>query len=210
MNTMLGKKIKQTQMFLSDGKRIPVSKVEISGNTVVGIRTKEKNSHNAILLGFGQDKRASKSIIGQVKGANLKIAPRFFREVIVEEASMPALGEIINATIAFKPGDMVSVSGVTKGKGFAGVVKRHHFKGGSKTHGASDRTRAPGSIGSTTSPGRVWKNVRMGGHMGDEQVTATNLAVYTADTAKNLLLIEGAVPGAKNSLVIIRKSNKGS
>jgi large subunit ribosomal protein L3 len=90
------------------------------------------------------------------------------------------------------------------------VVKRHHFHGGPKTHGQSDRNRAPGAIGSTTYPGRVWKNVRMAGHMGDERSTAANLPVFKADAAKNLLLIEGSVPGAINSLVIIRKSNKGS
>ena len=100
----------------------------------------------------------------------------------------------------------MDVIGISKGKGFAGVVKRHHFHGGPKTHGQSDRNRAPGAIGSTTTPGHVWKGMKMAGHMGDERVTAQNLEVHSADAARNILLIEGAVPGAKNSLVIIRKS----
>jgi len=103
----------------------------------------------------------------------------------------------------------VDITGTSKGKGFAGTVKRHHFKGGPKTHGQSDRHRAPGSIGSTTSPGRVYKGMRMSGHMGSRRVTAINLEVLDADPARNLLLVKGAVPGASNSLLLIRKSKRG-
>ncbi|MCK4697039.1 MAG: 50S ribosomal protein L3, partial [Dehalococcoidia bacterium] len=106
----------------------------------------------------------------------------------------------------FKPGDLVDITGISKGKGFAGVVKRHHFAGGPKTHGQSDRHRAPGSIGATTTPGRVLKGMRMAGHMGNERVTVSHLKVIEADAERNLLLVRGAVPGARNGLVTIRRS----
>ena len=109
----------------------------------------------------------------------------------------------------FKAGDLVNVTGISKGKGFAGGVKRYHFKGGPKTHGQSDRHRAPGSIGATTTPGRVFKGQRMAGHMGSQRVTAINLEVFQADPARNLLLLKGAVPGMKNGLLLIRKSKRG-
>jgi len=104
---------------------------------------------------------------------------------------------------------MVEVTGISKGKGFAGVVKRHHFAGGPKTHGQSDRHRAPGSVGAGTSPGRVFKGMRMAGHMGDRQVTALNLEVFEADPARNLLLVKGAVPGSRTGLLLIKKTGRG-
>ena len=120
---------------------------------------------------------------------------------------MPNLGEVINATEVFKPGDVIDVTGISKGKGFAGVVKRHHFKGGPRTHGQSDRERAPGSIGQTTTPGRVYKGKRMAGRMGHERVTIKNLEIVEVIPEKNILLIKGAVPGARNSLLIIKNNN---
>jgi large subunit ribosomal protein L3 len=110
----------------------------------------------------------------------------------------------------FAPGDLVDVTGTSKGKGFAGVVKRHHFAGGPKTHGASDRLRRPGSIGSGTTPGRVYKGLRMAGHMGNERVTVQNLRVLRVDAERNLLVLRGAVPGATNGLIMIRKAVKGN
>jgi large subunit ribosomal protein L3 len=109
----------------------------------------------------------------------------------------------------FKPGDLLDVTGISKGKGFAGVVKRHHFAGGPKTHGQSDRHRAPGSIGATTSPGRVLKGTRMAGHMGDRRVTERNLKVLDVDLARHLLLVKGAVPGSKKGLLLIKKVGEG-
>jgi large subunit ribosomal protein L3 len=107
----------------------------------------------------------------------------------------------------FKPGDKITVTGISKGRGFAGGVKRYHFHGGPKTHGQSDRNRAPGSIGSTTTPGRVYKGTRMAGHMGDDRVTVRNMEVLKADVERNLLLVKGPVPGAKNGLLLIGKSS---
>ena len=143
-----------------------------------------------------------------IKGANLKVAPRFLREIRVDEVlDLPKVGETINASDVLKAGDIVDVTGVSKGKGYAGVVKRHHFKGGPRTHGQSDRERAPGSIGQTTTPGRVYKGKRMAGRMGHENVTIKNQII--ADVLDNLVLIKGLVPGPKNGLISIKKVGEG-
>lgn len=194
VNAVLGKKIDQKQMFLEDGERIPVTIIDAGGNVVV------TTHENSIQLGFAVTKKPKKPIIGHIKKAGLKKSPRFFREVKGEEVKP---GTVINVSEVLKPGDLVDVVGVSKGKGYAGVVKRHHFKGGPRTHGQSDRERAPGSIGQTTTPGRVYKGKRMAGHMGAQRVTIKNLQVV--DVTGNQLLIRGLVPGAKNSLVIVSK-----
>jgi large subunit ribosomal protein L3 len=203
---IIGRKLGMTQVFTEGGKMLAVTAIEAGPCKVIQVKAKATDGYEAAQLGFGLAKKLKAAEKGHLKENGQFKTLREFR---VDTTEGLKIGDTIDVSL-FKTGEKVDVTGISKGKGFAGVVKRHHFKGGSKTHGASDRTRAPGAIGATTSPGRVWKNVRMGGHMGDEQVTATHLAVYTADPAKNLLLIEGAVPGAKNSLVIIRKSNKGS
>lgn len=194
VNAVLGKKIEQKQMFLKDGTRIPVTIIDAGGNVVVATHK------NSLQLGFGIRKRAQKSIIGHVKKAGLEKAPRFFREVSGQEVKP---GTVINISEVLKQGDLVDVTGVSKGKGFAGVVKRHHFKGGPRTHGQSDRERAPGSIGQTTTPGRVYKGKRMAGHMGASRATIKNLQVV--DVVDNQLVIKGLVPGARNSLVVVNK-----
>lgn len=203
INTILGQKIDQSQSFLSDDRRIPVTKVSVLDNPVVMVKTKDKNGYSSIQLGFGIRKKSNKSLLGQARGANLKSAPRFFREVRADEQELPKVGDYVKALDVLKPGDIVDVKGVSKGKGYAGVVKRHHFKGGPRTHGQSDRERAPGSIGQTTTPGRVYKGKRMAGRMGHENVTIKNLEVL--DVLENLVLIKGLIPGAKNSLVVIKK-----
>ena len=126
----------------------------------------------------------------------------------MDDTETVKVGDVVDVSL-FKEGDMVDVTGVSKGKGFAGVVKRHGFAGGPKTHGQSDRHRHPGSIGSTTSPGRVFKGMRMAGHMGNERVTVRHLEVFEADAERNLLLVKGAVPGSRNGLLLIRKSGEG-
>jgi large subunit ribosomal protein L3 len=126
----------------------------------------------------------------------------------VSDTEAIEVGQKVDTTL-FKAGDMVDITGMSKGKGFAGVIKRHHFAGGPKTHGQSDRHRAPGSIGATTTPGRVFKGLRMAGHMGNERVTVRHLKVVEADPSRNLLLVKGAVPGARNGLLLIRKSGRG-
>jgi large subunit ribosomal protein L3 len=203
---LLGKKIGQSQKFLEDGTRIPVTMLNIAGNAVVQIKTEEKDKYSAVQLGFGTKKNPRPSILGHAKKAGLKTTPTYLQETRVEKAdleTLPKVGDAINAQDVFKPGDIVDVIGISKGKGFAGVVKRHHFKGGPRTHGQSDRERAPGSIGQTTTPGRVYKGKRMAGRMGQEQVTIENLQI--ADVTNDLLLIKGLVPGGRNSMVLVKK-----
>jgi large subunit ribosomal protein L3 len=202
---IIGKKLGMTQVFTDAGKCKAVTAIEAGPCKIIQIKAKTNDGYNAAQLGFGQAKRLNAAEKGHLKDNGQFKHLREFRLNNVEGLNP---GDIIDVS-QFKPGDKVDVIGISKGKGFAGVVKRHHFRGGPKTHGQSDRNRAPGSIGSTTSPGRVWKNMKMAGHMGDERVTSMNLEVHSADIARNLLLIEGAVPGAKNSLVMIRKSSKG-
>jgi large subunit ribosomal protein L3 len=198
---IIGKKLGMTQVFTTAGKCKPVTAIEAGPCKVVQVKAKATDGYNAAQLGFGQSKRLNDAEKGHLKEMGQF---KYLREFRLDAIEGLKPGDIIDVS-QFKAGDKVDVIGISKGKGFAGVVKRHHFKGGPKTHGQSDRQRAPGAIGSTTTPGHVWKNLKMGGHLGDEKVTACNLEVQSTDAARNLLLIEGAVPGAKNSLVIIRK-----
>ena len=205
INGILGRKLGMTQVFTESGKCVAVTAIEAGPCKITQVKAAATDGYNAAQLGFGQAKKLSAAEKGHLKEMGQF---QYLREFRLDAVEGLKTGDVIDVG-QFKAGDVVDVIGISKGKGFAGVVKRHHFKGGPKTHGQSDRERAPGSIGSTTAPGRVWKNVRMGGHMGDERVTARNLPVYSADAARNLILIDGAVPGAKNSLVIIQKSHKG-
>jgi large subunit ribosomal protein L3 len=200
---IVGKKVGMTQVFQDDGAVVAVTAIEAGPCTVTQIKTKAKEGYDAVQLGFGQAKRINRPQRGHLK----KLGPyRHLREFRVEDASKIQLGDSVDVGI-FHPGDLVDVTGTSKGRGFAGVVKRHHFAGGSKTHGQSDRHRAPGSIGAGTDPGRVIKGLKMAGHMGDERVTAQKLQVVKADPERNLLLVRGAVPGARNGLLIVRKSS---
>jgi large subunit ribosomal protein L3 len=201
INTIIGKKLGMVQVFTEAGKCKAVTAIEAGPCKITQVKAAATDGYNAAQVGFGIAKKLNAAEKGHLK-ENGQF--KFLREIRLDTVEGLKAGDTIDVSL-FKTGDKVDVTGLSKGKGFAGVVKRHHFKGGPKTHGQSDRQRAPGAIGSTTTPGRVLKNMRMGGHMGDEKVTAQNLAVYQADTAKNLLLIEGAVPGSKNSLVIVRK-----
>jgi large subunit ribosomal protein L3 len=203
IDTIIGKKLGMVQVFTETGKCKAVTAIEAGPCKITQIKAKASDGYNAAQVGFGQAKRLTAAEKGHLKESGQF---KYLREIRLDDIEGLKLGDIIDVSL-FKSGDMVDVTGISKGKGFAGVVKRHHFKGGPKTHGQSDRQRAPGAIGSTTSPGRVWKNLKMAGHLGAEKATTQNLAVYKADAGKNLLLIEGAVPGAKNSLVIVRKSS---
>ena len=203
---IIGKKLGMTQVYTEAGKSKAVTAIEAGPCTIIQIKTQAIDGYNAAQLGFGQAKR-----LNAAEKGHLKENGQFghLREFRLDNLEGLKPGDKIDVSL-FEPGEKVDVIGISKGKGFAGVVKRHHFRGGPKTHGQSDRHRAPGSIGSTTSPGHVWKGMKMGGHLGDEQVTACNVEVHSADPARNLLLIDGSVPGGKNCLVIIKKKNKGS
>lgn len=206
LNGILGKKIIQTQRFLENGRRIPVTVIEAGPCPVVQVKTGKSNGYSAVQLGFGQKKKANKPITGHVGKAQLKIIPRYLKEIRVEEETERLKpGDLVRVGDIFQAGEKVQITGVSKGKGFAGVVKRWGFAGGPRTHGQSDRERAPGSIGQTTTPGRVYRGKKMAGRMGGARVSIRNLEVIDVDSEKNLLVLKGLVPGARNSPLLIRK-----
>ena len=207
INSLIGKKIYQKQGFLENGTRIPLSVVAAFGNVITQVKTKEKEGYNALQLGFDIKKKANKALVNHGKKAGLEKTPRFFKEIRLEEVPDISLGSEINVAEVFAPGDIVDVTGVSKGKGWAGGVKRYGFKGGPRTHGQSDRERAPGSIGQTTTPGRVYKGKRMAGRMGQDTVTVKNLEVIEV-TNDGVLLIKGLVPGSINSIVVVKKTGE--
>jgi len=196
-----------TQIFDDTGLVHPVTVIECGPNVVTQIRTMEKDGYEAVQLGFGQDKRLNKPERGHLKPSGFENLGEL-REVKADNVGDFNVGDVIKAD-AFSVGELVDVTGTSKGRGFQGTVKRHHFRGGPKTHGQSDRLRAPGSIGASATPGRVLKGMRMAGHMGHERVTVQNLKVMRVDTERNLLLIEGSVPGHNKALVLIRRAVKG-
>jgi large subunit ribosomal protein L3 len=204
---ILGRKRGMTTVFTPEGTAVPVTVVEAGPCFVTQVRTPEREGYSAVQLGFEETRRLTQPERGHLKGLPMLRYLREFR--LGEAAETPTVGQKIDVSI-FAPGERVDVIGTSKGKGFAGVVKRHHFAGGPKTHGQSDRHRAPGSIGATTTPGRVLKGTRMAGHMGSERVTTKNLRVVRAEPERNLLLVEGAVPGPRSGLVMIRKVKSGS
>jgi len=201
---IIGKKIGMSQIFDANGKAEAVTVIEAGPCTVTQIKTSAKEGYEAVQLGFGKAKKLSKAEQGHLKELGKLKELREFRVTSTAEVKV---GDKVDVNL-FKTGDVINVIGVSKGKGFAGVVKRHGFHGGPKTHGQTDRHRAPGAIGATTSPGRVLKGMRMAGHMGHEQVTVKGLIVYKTDPEHNLLLVQGAVPGVKNGLLLISKATK--
>ena len=206
INGFIGKKLDQTQGFLEDGRRIPLSMILVSGNFVTQVKTLEKDHYSAIQMGFGEKKKTNKAELGHTKKAGLTKTPRFFREVRGDDTTGVEVGSEVNIAEMLEVGDVIDVTGTSKGKGYAGVVKRHHFKGGPRTHGQSDRERAPGSSGQTTTPGRVYKGKRMSGRMGNEQVTVKNLEVLNVDG--ELVYVKGLVPGIKGSILMVKKVGK--
>lgn len=197
----LGKKIGMSQIFREDGRVVPVTVIEAGPCSVTQIKTEETDGYAAVQLGFGQVKRLNKPRSGHLKNSGLN---RYLREVRADDVTEFEVGQRIGVDI-FEPGELVDVIGRSKGRGFAGVVKRHGFHGGPRTHGQSDRHRAPGSIGGGTTPGKVYKGMKMAGHMGNVRVTVKNLEVVQVDTERNLILLKGGVPGPPNGLLIIRK-----
>ncbi len=206
MKGILGKKVGMTQIFDDTGEAIPVTIIEAGPCYVTQIKVKKTDGYEAIQLGFGEAKRLNKPQRGHLPKGVPDV--RYLREIDVDDISTYEVGQKIDAAV-FSVGDLVDVTAISKGKGFAGTVKRHRFSGGPVTHGQSDRTRAPGSVGSTSTPGRVWKGMRMAGHMGHERTTVQNLTVVLVDPERNLLAIKGAVPGAKGGLVSVKSAIKG-
>ncbi len=217
MKGILGTKGSTEQLFTEDGDRIPVTQIHTSPCYVVGMKSMDTDGYWAVQLGFKPAKNIKKSKEGLLKKAGIKTPLRFLREVRFDEAEVIEdgkkkglkvkdlelwIGQELVPSALFSKGELVTVTGTSKGKGFQGVVKRHGFKGGPKTHGQSDRERAPGSIGMSATPGRVYKGKKMAGRMGSDTVTVQNLEVI--DVTETSLFVKGLLPGAKDGLIIVR------
>jgi large subunit ribosomal protein L3 len=198
---VIGRKVGMTSVFSEDGTMVPVSVVEIEPNTVTGLRTVDRDGYSAVQLGTGKPRRLTKPRAGQLKDLPPVKDTREFR---LDDVSEYEVGQTLDVSL-FEAGDAVDVTGVSKGKGFAGTVKRHGFRRGPETHG-SDSHRQPGSIGAGTFPGKVLKGTGMAGRMGNDRVTVKKMTIVRSDAQRNLLLIKGPLPGARNALVMVRKA----
>ena len=208
MSGIIGKKIAMTSLFDENGKNIPCTIIQAGPCVVTQVRTEDKDGYKSVQLGFddAKEKNTSAALKGHFKKAGTTPKRKLveFYGAFVDDLE---LGKEVTVDI-FKEGEYVDITGVSKGKGFQGVVKRHGFGGvGQATHGQHNRLRAPGSIGAGSDPSRVFKGMRMAGRMGGKNVTVQNLNVVKIDNEENLLIVKGAIPGPKNSYVIIRKWN---
>ena len=197
---LLGRKLGIIQVLDKAGRLRGATVIEAGPCIVTQVKTKETDGYRAVQLGFGAARHVNKPTRGHLKRLG---DLRYLREFRAEDPSQHRAGERVGAEI-FHEGDRVDISGVSKGRGFAGGVKRHGFRGGPRTHGQSDRHRAPGSIGAGNTPGRVFKGMRMAGHYGAARVTVRNLEVLQSDPARGILVVAGAVPGARHGLLKIR------
>lgn len=206
---LLGRKIGMTQVFSPAGEAVPVTVIELGPCVVTQVRNKDRDGYEAVQIGFGEAKAKSltKPEQGHLAGAGQLV--RHLREFQTDNIEEHEVGQLLTVDM-FEAGQIVDVTGTSKGRGFQGVVKRHGFSGGPKTHGQSDRWRAPGSIGAGTDPGRVWKGTRMAGRMGNRRVTVQNLQVVEVLADKHILLVRGSVPGAKNGLLMVRRAVKAT
>jgi len=203
---LIGRKVGVTQVFQGDGTMVAVSVLAIEPNTVIRLRTEERDGYTAVQLGADSATKLNKPRTGQQKdlpkGSGLSKTLREFR---VDSVDGYEIGQKLAIGDLFADGDLVDVTGVSKGKGFAGHIKRHHFHRGPKSHG-SDHHREPGSIGPGTTPGRVYRGLKMAGHMGDERATVKKVRVVRTDPDRNLLLVRGSLPGARGSLILVKKA----
>jgi large subunit ribosomal protein L3 len=199
---LIGRKVGMTQVFQDDGTMVAVSVLAIEPNTVTRLRTTARDGYTAVQLGTHVVKKLTKPEAGQLKDLPKVSTVREFR---VDDVDAYEVGQTVTLGDLFAAGDEVDVTGVSKGKGFAGQIKRHNFKRGPKTHG-SDHHREPGSIGPGTTPGRVYKGLRMAGHMGDARSTIKKVRVVRTDPDRNLLLIAGSLPGSRGSLILVKKA----
>lgn len=203
---LIGKKVNMSQRFDSHGRVMPMTNILVEPNFVIQVKTLEKDGYKSAQLGIDQDTKLNKPQEGRVKKAKLDIKPKTLREFNFEGEL--SYGQEIKLEEVFHEGNVVDVTGISKGKGFAGVVKRYGFAGGPRTHGQSDRERAPGSIGATTTPGRVLKGTKMAGRMGAERVKTQALEIIDIDKENNILSLKGSVPGFNGGLLMIEKSKK--
>jgi large subunit ribosomal protein L3 len=207
---LLGKKLGMTQVWDANNKLVPVTVVEITPNVVTQLRTPEVDGYTAVQIAYGQidPRKVTKPLTGHFDKAG--VTPRrHLTELRTDDTSEYSLGQELTVDI-FEPGNKVDVVGTSKGKGFAGVMKRHNFAGVSSSHGAHRNHRKPGSIGASSTPSRVFKGMRMAGRMGGDRVTVLNLTVHSVDLEKGILLVKGAVPGARGRIVFVRNAVKGA
>ena len=209
MKGILGRKIGMTQLFDDSGAVVPVTVIEAGPCYVTQVKAENTDGYNAIQVGFEEvpERKLTKGQHGHLKKANTPTL-RFVRELRLAGDAEHAPGDVIKADV-FAEGELVDVTGTSKGKGFAGAVKRHGFAGGPKTHGQSDRHRAPGSRGAGSTPGHTFPGSKGPGQMGNKRVTAINLKVALVDAERNLIAVQGAVPGPRKGLVFIRTAVKG-
>lgn len=202
---LIGRKLGMTRIFGDDGSVVPVSVIEATPNSITRLRTPERDGYAALQIGAGSARRVSKPVAGQFKELPTEQQqPRRVREFRVSSTEGYEAGQQLDVSL-FAAGDLVDVTGVSKGHGFSGTIARHHFKRGPKTHGSTN-IRQPGSIGAGTTPGRVFPGTPMGGHMGDERVTIKKMVVVKVDAERHLILVRGAVPGARNAVLLVRKA----
>jgi large subunit ribosomal protein L3 len=205
VNGIIGKKVGMTRIFDERGRNIPVTVIEAGPCFVTQIKTDETDGYTAVQVGFDEvrEKIITKPELGHLKGAGKVL--RTLKEFRLDEVNDLKVGDEINVDI-FAKGDIVAVTGTSKGKGFQGTMKRHNFHGGPASHGQKDRLRAPGSIGAGSSPSRVWKGMKMSGQMGNETVTVRNIEVIEIRSDKNILLVKGSVPGSRNGILQLIKA----
>jgi len=206
MDGLLGRKLGMTQVFTPDGDAVPVTVIEAGPCAITQVKTGKADGYDAVQVGFGdrREKGTTKPLRGHFTKAG--VSPKtMLREFRIDDPGVYQPGQTFGAD-TFAVGDLVDVTGISKGRGFQGVVRRHKFAGGPRTRGQSDRERAPGSIGSSAYPSRVFKGTRMAGRMGNNRVTVKNLQVVGVDRDRNLLLIRGAVPGHTNGYVMIKRA----
>lgn len=208
---LLGTKLGMTQVWTEQGKLVPVTVIAVSPNVVTQVRTPEKDGYSAVQIAAGQidPRKVNKPLEGHFDAAG--VTPRrHLTEIRTVDAADYSLGQELTVDGIFEAGQLVDVVGTSKGKGTAGVMKRHNFKGVSASHGSHRNHRKPGSIGASSTPSRVFKGMRMAGRMGGERVTVLNLTVHAIDAEKGLLLVKGAVPGARGRIVYVRTAVKGA
>jgi large subunit ribosomal protein L3 len=217
LNTIIGLKEKMSQTFV-EGRRVTVTKVKVAPCVVTQVKTMEKDGYWGLQLGVGErtTKNVSKALQGHLKTIiKNNTAPRYLLEVKFDKEPQNKqneaikIGDTITLSDIFSLGDVINVTGISKGKGFAGAVKRWHFHGGPRTHGQSDRERAPGSIGAGTTPGRIYKGKHMAGRMGSDRVTVKNLQVVSLDDETNEMEVSGPVPGVTGAPLILKRVSKG-
>jgi large subunit ribosomal protein L3 len=208
---LVGRKVGMTRIFTDEGDTLPVTVLDVSDNRITQIKSQDKDGYSAVQVTFGKRRasRVVKSLAGHLAKAGVE-AGHILKEFRAKPAELAALkvGGRMDVDM-FKPGQMVDVTGVTQGKGFAGVIKRHHFSSNRETHGNSRSTRKPGSTGQAQDPGRVFPGKRMPGQLGNVKRTTQNLEILRVDAARGLLMIKGAVPGSKGRDVIVRPAVKG-